>query len=376
MSLNQPLAKASSLLESVDAIRNWRALALLFASFVVGSLFWALGAWVSFRTGVVLGSMGFLFGAITLFYGTNAVGIMLMDEARGWRSRGPLAAMMESLATGHRLIFALLLFGAAYVTGLFVLALLLFVCKIPGLGPFLFTFVFPLAIVLVGMAVFALQAVIFPLTAPSVWSGASTLETLARVGAIARAKLVNVLVMMIVLSFITGAVAVLVLGIVASGTFVTGGLSAAILGSGVSAGLGSLLGGGAGLAGLMGGADAFGGGSYLTAASIGTGLVYSVALTLPALVFVRGCCSVYLANLEGVDVGAMQNQIQGQIDAAKRKAEELRAQAPQGAAFAPTSAPTDAPFAPPAPAVLHCPKCAAPHLESDVFCGNCGHQLK
>lgn len=367
MSLTQPLAKAGSLLEAVDAIRNWRALTLLFASFVGCSLFWSLGAWVGLRTNVVLGSIGFLFGAISLFYGTNAVGIMLMDEARGWRSRGILAALMESLATGHRLIFALLLFGAAYLLGLLVLALVLFVCKIPGLGAFLFTFVFPLSIVLIGMALFALQAVIFPLTAPSVWSGATTLEALARVGAIARAKLVNVLIMMIVVTFITGAVAALVWAIVLSGTFFTASFSAAILGSGVSAGLGSLmLGGRAGLTGLMSSAGEFGGSGYLIAGSIGTGVVYAVALALPSLVFVRGCCSVYLANLEGVDVDGMQNQIREQLDAAKRKAEELRAQVPQAVTPAPA----------PAQAALRCIKCGTPHLASDMFCGNCGNQLK
>jgi hypothetical protein len=419
MSTSQQLTKATSLLSAVDAVRNWRALAMMFASLVAGSLLWGMGALLGGKVHFAVGALFFLFGLAVMFYGGNAVGIMLMDEARGLLPRSPMAAALESLATGHRLILALLLFGLIYLAGLLVLALVLFVCKIPFLGPFLFTFVFPVSVVLVGVAIFALQAVVFPLTAPAIWAGATTLQAVARVGAIARAKVVNVLIMMVVLFLITGLVVALIAGILFGGTLVAGGMAASILGAplGFGGGFSDILQGGA-MEGVSG---------YMTAGAIGGGVVYAIALSMPGLVFGRGCCDVYLANLEGVDIQAMQTQMQDKMNAALHKAQEMRDQAAQMRAQAPPPATTTpvpaadapaspavpvppfAPVPPPAPlppppppppppapvapavvpsavmsaaaapttpAALLCPKCGTPHQTDDLFCGNCGHRLK
>ena len=109
---------------------------------------------------------------------------------------------VTSLATSHRLLLALLLVGVIYLVGLLGLAVVLLICKIPLLGPVLYTVVFPVSVVLAGVAIFALYAVVLPLAAPAVWDGAYTLQAVSRLLAIARSRIVNVLIMMALLSFL------------------------------------------------------------------------------------------------------------------------------------------------------------------------------
>ena len=371
MSISQQLSSAGSLLSAVDAVRNGRALLVMLGSLVLGALVWGLGALLAVKVGFLAGALFFLAGAAVAFYGGNAAGIMIMDEAKGLRSRPIVAALLTSLATSHRLLLALLLFAGIYLLGLLVLAVVLLICKIPFLGPLLYTVVFPVSVVVVGLSIFALYAVVFPLSAPAVWDGAGTMQTVSRLLAIARSRIVNVLIMMALLFFLVGIVGGFIALIMVSGTLVTAGMSAAVLD----------MGGMMGMMGGFGGMDDFGGGrsgSYMLAAGIGGGVVYAIAFSLPALVYLRGCCQVYLANLQGVDVEGMEAQLREKMDAAKRKADELRAQAAAAAAAAQapasSAAPTPAPVTPPAP-VYKCAQCGAPFQPGDAFCGECGHKL-
>ena len=373
MSIQQQLSQSASLLSAVDAVRNWRAAALMLVSMVLATLIFGLGGMVGLQVHAVLGAVFFLLGFAVAFYGANAVGIMLMDEARGATSRSILAATLTSLATGHRLILVMLLVGFTYVVGVLILALLLFICKIPGLGPLLFAFVFPFGVVISGVAVFALYAVITPLAAPAIWSGATTMEGVSRLAAIARQRIVVVILSMMVLLFIVVIVGGILGGIMLTGTLISGGLSASILN------VGSM--NPANIMGMLG-ASGFGGGSgsdYMTAGAFGGGIVWAMALTLPALVYFRGCCQVYLANIQGVNVEDMEQQLRGTFDAAKRKAEEIKAKGEAMAAQQAQRFETSGAFAPVAavahPSSQQCPICSTPHVPGDVFCGGCGHKL-
>src|SRR6266850_3059312 len=114
-------AGSSSLLDSIDAVRNWRAVVLLLATFVVAVLVAAFGG--ALVAGLVSGSssafaqgssviLTLLFTLLALavaFYGLNAIGMMMMDEANGHPSRPIGAAVVSSLVTSHRLILVLLI---------------------------------------------------------------------------------------------------------------------------------------------------------------------------------------------------------------------------------------------------------------------------
>lgn len=377
MSIQQQLSQSASLLSAVDAVRNWRAAALMLASFVLAGLLFALGGVLGQQVHAALGALFFLFGLASVFYGANAAGIMLMDEARGGGSRPILAAVLTSLSTGHRLILVMLMVGLMYILGMLVIALLLFVCKVPGLGPLLFAFVFPLSVVVSGVAVFALYAVITPLAAPAIWSGATTMQALSRLAAIARQRIVMVILSMIVLLFVCAIVGGIIAGIMLTGTLVAGSLSASIIGvSGMDMNSIMRMGG-------MSGSNFGSGGSadsgHLAAGAFGGGIVWAIAFTLPALVYLRGSCQVYLANIQGVNVDDMEQQLRGTLDAAKRKAEEIKA---KGEAMAAQQAQRfekqvdAAPVVPAAAAGPQCPACHTPYVPGDLFCGGCGHQLK
>ena len=380
MSITQQISSATSLLSAVDAVRNVRALLVLLGSFVAGALIWGLGGLLAVQAGFLVGALFFLIGAAVVFYGSNAAGIMIMDEVKGARSRPAVAAIITSLTTSHRLLLALLLVGVIYLAGLLVLAIVLLICKIPFLGPLLYTVVFPISVVVAGVAIFALYAVVLPLAAPAVWDGAGTLQAVSRLLAIARSRIVSVLIMMALLFFLVGIVAGFIALIMLSGTALTLGMSAGILDMGGS--LFSAFG--------MGGFGGYGGSGagYMAAAAIGGGVVYAIAFSLPGLVMLRGCCQVYLANLQGVDVAGMESQLKGSMDAARRKADELRAQAAAAAAAASAAAaeaaakakappPALPPVAEPpvAAPVYKCPQCHEPYVAGDAFCGNCGNRL-
>jgi MFS family permease len=415
--LSQQIRNSGSLLDSIDAIRNWRAVLLLLATLVATALVMGVGSLLAMVSWffVVLFALA---AYAVLFYGANAAGMMIMDEAKGYPSRPAMAAIMASLATSHRLILVFLLLGAVYLAGFLVLAIVLFICKIPFLGPVLYAVVFPLSVVIAGIAMFALPTVVFPLSAPSIWSGATTMQCVSQLLAIARKRLLLVLLLMIAVAFIAGIVAFLIGAILFSGVAITGGLSVGILGG--AAGMGGMVGGvmGGGMPMGMGGMGAMGSfGGHAAAAAIGGGILFAVAFTLPGMVYLRGACTVYLRAIDGLDLQAEQAAIDGKIAAARAKARDMQAQAQATAqqyasrpAAAPAAAPAAhteaapaparaaaaaaavvppvavAPVAPPpvvtapAPApgtmAMACPNCRSPILASDLFCGECGHKLQ
>ncbi len=74
----------------------------------------------------------------------------------------------------------------------------------------------------------------------------------------------------------------------------------AILGAGIELPAGQLLAGimGLGPRGLGASGVPLQGGALGVAALVGGGVVFAIALVLPTLVWLRGCCAVYLAMTE------------------------------------------------------------------------------
>lgn len=324
--ITDQLKSGGSLLSSIDAARNTRALGLLMATFAVCVLViamgWALAGFSPFLFMFVLLAYGLL------FYGSNAVGLMLMDEAEGLPSRSIGAAITTSLFSAHRLLLLMLLLALVYGVGFMFLALLLFICKIPGIGPVLYAVVFPLSALLTGIAYFAMPMVILPLSAPAVWKGAGVLEALSQLMAIVRKRLLTVALLMLGVAFLAGAVAFIVFGILLTGSLTTSALSIPILGGSmdVMGMLPSMMGS---MSGGYGGR--FGGGvsGHLMAAGVGGGLLFAAGMTLPGLVYLKGACIVYLQAIDGLDLVAERERMQAMMDEAKKKMEEAKEKARQ-----------------------------------------------
>lgn len=362
--LSQQVKDSSTLLDSIDAMRNWRALVLLLITLVAGAMVMGLGT--------LLAGISYAFTALfalaayaVLFYGVNAAGVMLMDEAHGQRSRSILDAVLHSLAHSHRLLLVYLWIAALYLAGVLLLAVVLFLCKLPLLGPLLYAFVFPVAVVLTGVALFALPMVVFPLSAPSVWNGATARQCMSQLIAIGRRRLGMVLVLMLAVAFIAALVGLLIGAVLFGGVAVTAGVAAPILGGMDVAGMGSF---------GMGSS-----GAHAAAAGFGSGVLFAAAFTLPGLVYLRGVSAVYLRAVEGLDLAAEQAHVDAHLDYAREKArsmqEQAQARAQRVAERARAAAANAAQPAEPPPPPRTCSQCGTSVRAGDTQCAACGHAL-
>ena len=423
MDIWQQLRQSNTLLDATKAIGNWGALSLLALSVIGATLIFGL-ALLSNSAGLI--SIAWLLSLAVVFFGFNAVGILLMDSARGTPQRSMSQAVLASLRSSHRLLLVALVVGLGVAAWFLAVAVVYFVCKIPFLGPLLLVVAYPLTALVTGLIIFALVYVFMPLTAAAVWSGATTREALVRLVAISRHRLLPVVIQELLLMLLVGVVAFIIGGIVFSGLMAVSPMAALITGALGDMGnlMGTLFGRffGGGMYGGMG--RGIGGGSSgpMMAGALGGGLLLATAWVLPALIALQGICLVYLAAVRGLDMAETESMLERggeQIAAKKREIQtrlkeeaDKRAQAraaaaaaaavatatpneaggtpmgPPGAVYPGAGEPvarTTAPVAvgpshaaPPAPAsVVHCPRCGG-QLDhpDDRFCGDCGHDLK
>ena len=146
-----------------------------------------------------------------------------------------------------------------------------------------------------GLMGFAGLVVVGPLTGPSIWAGQSVGATVRMLGRQIRHGLPEASLLMAAVLTVTGAV--------------TAAISVVVVGGGRAMALLAVWGGGIDLpaqqlmAGLFGhGLRSLGAAGAPVAATplglaalVGGGVVFAVALVLPTLIYLRGCCAVYLA---------------------------------------------------------------------------------
>lgn len=377
----------SSLFQAIGGLRNRRALVAMLGCLVAGVLL------VGLLT-LVLGSIGgFLLAGLVFLVaagtGVNAAGLLLMDQAKGVPSRGLVDALVYGLMCIPKVIaLALMLFGVALLVFL-ALALLFVVCKIPGLGPLLFVVVFPLSVVVAGLTLTGLFVCLL-LALPAVWEGAGIMRAIAQTLAVVRSRLVETLLLLFVVGFLSIVVGLLVFGVLGWGLLPSLGMSASILGAG-GMGLDSVMGMASGMGDLGRGGGGGGGAAYAIAGGLGGGLLWAVAATLISQVYLLGLNLVYLRVTEGLDVGSTEQALTQGFDQARRHAADLSQRAKEAgerareqarqrvAAAAPVAAPAAGadPLAPAAiPVSTGCPSCHAAVTADDAFCGVCGYKLK
>lgn len=299
-----PLSALSRVLRSVEAVRNTRALAVLLGTFASAGLLMAMaeaslarqaGAWGPLQAGAAL---------FVAFYGGNAAGILVMDDARGNAVRDIPAALRAALSTAHRLLVVLaIVFGAYAVAGGALLGVLwLSRVAVTGalLGPLLFGIAVPLGVLAVGLAALMLVAVVVPLAAPGVWSGAGAWQVVLQLVGLVRQRLLTVVLLMAAVSLLTAGMGAIATFVVMTGGRVVAQLGVVVVGVAVPAQqlMAGLFGYGLRSFGAVG-APA-GSGGHAAAALVGGGVVFALALLLPGLVYLRGTCAVYLAMTEAV----------------------------------------------------------------------------
>ena len=237
------------------------------------------------------------------FYGSNAAGLLVMDESRGRVVRDISDALRASLLTAHRLLCVLLIVAVIYV---FFGALLLGLMWLsrsavsgPVLGPVLFGLAVPVGVVAIAAALLAGGAVIVPLAAPAVWFGQGVWATLKQLAQLVRERLLAAALLIAAVSVLTAAVGALITSLVMAGGRVVAELGVSVVGVDVPAKqlMAGLFGYGLRTLGATGvvGAVPAGSNAHVAAALVGGGVVFALALVLPGLVYLRGTTAVYLA---------------------------------------------------------------------------------
>jgi hypothetical protein len=299
MAHRSPLDALNIVLSSVDAVRNLRALYVLLLTFSVAGLLTAMAEGALARGAMQAGALEAAAALFAAFYGGNAAGILVMDDARGAPVRDIADALRSSLFSAHRLILALVLMLAGYASFGAALFGLLWLCRTsvtgPVIGPMLFGAVVPLGVVGVGVALLSLVAVVVPLAAPAVWSGERVLPAVRQLFLWVRQRLLTVALLMSAVSLVTAAVGALVTFAVMMGGRVVAVLGVTVVGVDVPAQ--QLMAGlfGYGLRSLGAAGAPAGSTGHAAAALVGGGVVFALALVLPGLVYLRGTCAVYLA---------------------------------------------------------------------------------
>ncbi len=297
-----PLSALSLVLRSVDAVRNTRALFVLLATFASAGLLLAMAETSLAKDNAWWGPLQAGAALFVAFYGGNTAGILVMDDARGRVVREIGDALRVSLLTAHRLllVLAMLLVGYALAAG--VLLGLLWLCRtsVSGtvVGPLLFGLIEPIGVIVVGLALLSLVAVVVPLAAPGVWSGAGVLRLVADLAGLVRSKLLTVALLMAAVSALTAGMGALLTFAVMAGGRVMAQAGVTVVGVDVPAQ--QLMGGlfGYGLRSLGAAGAPLGTTAHASAALVGGGVVFALALVLPSLVYLRGTCAVYLAMTE------------------------------------------------------------------------------
>lgn len=282
-------------LSSLEGLREGRALYILLATFCGAGLA-AASAQASFGREALGWAVGQgAAGLFVAFYGVNAAGLVMMDRALGRPPRDVMQALEDALGMAHRVLVVLgcMLLGAALLAA--TLGGLYWLSGLPRIGPWLFVFVAPVTVALIGLTVVAGAAVLAPLSAPSVWSGLGSVGAVRRVAWLMRRRLLPAAVLSAALSVTTGAVGAATSGLVLLGGRVMAEASVWIMGVDVPPA--------ALMAGLIGRgvwidnpsavpAESL---QYIWSATIGGGVIFAVALVLPTLVYLRGVCEIHLA---------------------------------------------------------------------------------
>lgn len=367
-SFKQQIGNSASLLEGLDAASNLPAFLLLSGTFIISllslALFGAITAYFAQNSqglAAVSGFITFLVVTSVAIVGINAAGILLSDDVWGRKQRTIMDSVLASAFTCHRLLAVFFVEFLLFLGFLLVLTLLLFLCKIPGIGPLLFAIVLPVGALATGLVIFSLIWIAIPLASPAVWSGSSIKHTLLMLQAVARKRLLKAVIMILLLSLLCAFAVSFVWFILAVGTGTVFSLSAGVLG--VSNG---------GLNEIMNSFRGGGVSGYAYATGFGAAILVLVGANPGFLIALKGTSIIYREVTVGLSLEEDEKALNRRMDEIKVRAEQMRQQANVAA----RSAVSTQTAATAGAVVMTCTACATPITPDDVFCGGCGHKLK
>jgi hypothetical protein len=307
----------SSVFQAVAGLRNRRAIVAMLGCTFVGVIVAGLLVAMTGTLGFLAGLLAMIVWVVAIGTGVNAAGLLQMDHARGISPRSTADALVYGLMCIPKLIVLGLAFLAVEIAVFIVLAVLLFICKIPYLGPLLFVVVFPLSVVVAGVTIVGLF-ICLVLSLPAIWQGASITRALAQTLAIVKSRLVEAVLLLVFVGLLCLAVGMIIFAVLGFGLLPTLGMSVSIVGFG-----------GFGMESIMAMSQGGRGGGHAIAGAIGGALLWAVAASLVGQVYLLGLSLVYLRVTEGLDLTATEAALRATFDDARRRTAELGEKARQ-----------------------------------------------
>jgi hypothetical protein len=349
------------LLRCYEGLRNWRALVMLAAGFVVFALLLALDGMVTVKLqfssptiAMIIGAVILLLAVLALLASINGSGLLLVDQADGTAPRGFGAAVFGGIGVTLQAIACLIILGVGFLLVVLVLWALSFLAHIPGVGGF-FGFILAGPTMLILAFCYAVLAFGVALMFVALWRGHGMLGSIGRAIDIVIKRPLDTVLHFIVLWLLIVPIMVFVEAVMFGGTMLTMGMYASS-----SFGGGGYYGGGPfGGGGLMGGVlQSFAGGS-MGAATISIAIVFAAVVALFALIQILGTILIFDSLAADTEASS--------ADFLRRRAQNIKAEVekhrPQTAPAAPQPAPASA---------AHCTQCGAALTPGDKFCGECG----
>ena len=355
-----------------EALTCWQAVSVMGASYFGAALLAALGGMLG-QVSVIFSVLLGLAALVAVFAGTSGAGVCLTDLARARPYRGVPSYFVAGLFSLPKLLGAGLLMLLLYGAVLLGAALVLLVCKLPGIGPLLLVVAIPVLVLAVALALLG-NYVAGSIVGPAIWDGERVMHALSITWSITRNHPFAAIGKIIGGLLLSGIFAAMLFGLVAIASAIVAAIGGPIIGMGMGVrfDMGALMGG-------------YGGGHFL-GAGIGYALVFVTAMAfvflLPLMVGVLTWCEFS----EKVDLGSIRSTTDKTLSDVNAKVAEMKEKAQAhttqpiavapGAASVVTSATAgEMPSAAAAHPAAHCPRCSQAVQKDDRFCEHCGQQL-
>ncbi|WP_180682194.1 zinc ribbon domain-containing protein [Tepidicella baoligensis] len=345
-----------------EALTCWQAVMVMATSGLVAMLLFALGGMLTQISWFFLFLLSLL-AIIVFMAGVNGAGICLTDFVNKSPFRGVLGYLIAGLISLPKLIGASIILFILYIIAILAVAIILLICKIPGIGPLLLVVGIPMSILIVTMTMIG-SYMAASIVAPAIWDGEKVLNSISITWEITKRYPFAAFFKIFggfVISTIIGSI---IFGLTFVASTIVAGMAIPIIGSSISLDIPSMM------------AGSFGGGGHISGALIGFGLTFAAVSAFVFLLPLMVGILTWREFSQKVDLENIRQKTSVAIEEAKKKADEIKEKAKtQSAPMTAGSTQTGEEQLAATPASINCPQCKGTVQEGDRFCEHCGHKL-